>query len=96
VELEKAEDVFVEAVEGTITLFLCHCSVFIIGLSMIYVKLCCLPASFLKKNVISVEAIKLMKAVVQSPEILRHLSDFVALQLAHYKQCVQLYGELGK
>ncbi|KAI9189717.1 BAR domain-containing protein [Blastocladiella emersonii ATCC 22665] len=56
VELEKAEDVFVDAVE---------------------------------------EATKLMKAVVDSPAVLRHTSDLVAAQLAYHKQCVQILSDLA-
>ncbi|KAI9221294.1 hypothetical protein BC828DRAFT_381354 [Blastocladiella britannica] len=56
VELEKAEDVFVDAVE---------------------------------------EATKLMKAVVESPAILRHIANLVALQLAFHKQCAQILSELA-
>ncbi|ORZ33584.1 hypothetical protein BCR44DRAFT_1437763 [Catenaria anguillulae PL171] len=56
VELEKAEDVFVDAVE---------------------------------------EATKLMKSLVESPAILRHIADLVAQHLAYHKLCVQVLTELA-
>ncbi|KAJ1929306.1 BAR domain-containing protein [Tieghemiomyces parasiticus] len=41
------------------------------------------------------EAMSLMKAVVESPEPLRHLSELVAAQLRHYKESYELLSELA-
>ncbi|KNE55294.1 hypothetical protein AMAG_01201 [Allomyces macrogynus ATCC 38327] len=41
------------------------------------------------------EGTKLMKGVVESPEVMRYISDLVAAQLAFHKQCAHVLSELA-